>query len=57
MPSPNTENVGTDHASATNRENAQKSIGPRTETGKAASSKNRLTHGLCSTALILDGEH
>ena len=57
MLSPNTENFGTDHASATNRENAQKSTGPRTETGKAASSKNRLTHGLCSTALILDGEH
>ena len=31
-----------------NRRNAQKSTGPKTEKGKAASSQNRLAHGLCS---------
>ncbi len=45
-----------DQNAAINRENARKSTGPRTEAGKAASSKNRLTHGLCSTALLLEGE-
>jgi hypothetical protein len=40
----------------TNRENAAKSTGPRTPEGKAASSKNRLAHGLCSSSLILHGE-
>ncbi len=30
-----------------NRQNARKSTGPRTEAGKAISSKNRLAHGLC----------
>jgi hypothetical protein len=40
----------------TNRRNAAKSTGPRTEEGKAASSKNRLSHGLCSSSLILHGE-
>lgn len=39
-----------------NRQNAQKSTGPRTEAGKAASSKNRLAHGLCSSSLIIRGE-
>jgi hypothetical protein len=39
-----------------NRQNAQKSTGPRTEEGKAASSKNRLAHRLCSSSLILHGE-
>lgn len=40
----------------TNRQNARKSTGPRTEAGKAASSKNRLAHGLCSSSLIIYGE-
>ena len=31
---------------AANQANAQKSTGPKTEAGKAASSQNRLTHGL-----------
>jgi hypothetical protein len=31
---------------AANRENAQKSCGPKTETGKSISSQNRTTHGL-----------
>lgn len=39
-----------------NRQNARKSTGPRTAAGKAASSKNRLSHGLCSTSLLVFGE-
>ncbi len=39
-----------------NRQNAKKSTGPKTEKGKAASSKNRLAHGLCSESLIVGGE-
>jgi hypothetical protein len=39
-----------------NRENAQKSTGPRTEEGKRASSGNALRHGLCSRqAFIPEG--
>lgn len=41
---------------AANRENATKSTGPKTPEGKAASSKNRLAHGLCSSSLIIHGE-
>ena len=40
----------------TNRINAMKSTGPRTPEGKAASSQNRLAHGLCSSALLIRGE-
>ncbi len=36
--------------------NANGSTGPRTKEGKARSSKNRLDHGLCSAALLLDSE-
>jgi hypothetical protein len=36
-----------------NRENAQKSTGPRTAEGKAASSRNRLLHGLRANKHIL----
>ncbi len=39
-----------------NRLNAWRSTGPRTTAGKAASSKNRLAHGLCSRELLLTGE-
>ncbi|MCX6605248.1 MAG: hypothetical protein NTV52_16845 [Acidobacteria bacterium] len=39
-----------------NRANAQKSTGPKTQKGKAASSKNRLAHGLCSESLLVGGE-
>ena len=39
-----------------NRRNAMKSTGPRTPEGKAASSKNRLAHGLCSSSLLIRGE-
>ena len=40
-----------------NRQNAQKSTGPRTPEGKAASSRNGLTHGLSGDKhFILEGE-
>jgi hypothetical protein len=39
-----------------NRQNAAYSTGPKTPEGKAASSQNRLSHGLCSSALLLKGE-
>ncbi len=41
---------------AINRANARKSTGPRTAAGKAASSQNRLAHGLCSNRLLVLGE-
>jgi hypothetical protein len=40
-----------------NRANAQRSTGPRTEAGKAASSLNAATHGLCSRNVFLPGEN
>ena len=40
-----------------NRANAQKSTGPRTEEGKAASSRNRLSHGFAASATIMPGEN
>ncbi|MCX6603163.1 MAG: hypothetical protein NTV52_06175 [Acidobacteria bacterium] len=39
-----------------NRRNAMNSTGPRTAAGKAASSQNRLAHGLCSSTLLIRGE-
>lgn len=39
-----------------NRANAQHSTGPRTESGKLASSRNSLKHGLASGELIISGE-
>jgi hypothetical protein len=39
-----------------NQQNARQSTGPRTAAGKAASSKNRLAHGLCSSALLVGDE-
>ncbi|MCX6604814.1 MAG: hypothetical protein NTV52_14605 [Acidobacteria bacterium] len=39
-----------------NRRNAMNSTGPRTAAGKAASSPNRLAHGLCSSTLLIRGE-
>ena len=39
-----------------NRANAQHSTGPRTPEGKAVSCQNRLSHGLCSSSLLVPGE-
>ena len=39
-----------------NIENAQRSTGPRTEAGKAASSHNALKHGLTAQTVLLPGE-
>ena len=39
-----------------NRENAQKSTGPKTEAGKQASSRNAFKHSLYSERLIVPGE-
>ena len=39
-----------------NRENAQHSTGPRSSTGKVASSRNSLQHGLASGQIIMPGE-
>jgi hypothetical protein len=39
-----------------NRLNARKSTGPRTEAGKARSSRNATTHGLFCSGLVMPGE-
>jgi hypothetical protein len=39
-----------------NRSNARKSTGPRTDAGKAASSRNALKHGLCAATAVLPDE-
>ena len=39
-----------------NRENAQKSTGPKTEAGKQASSRNAFKHSLYSERLVVPGE-
>ena len=41
---------------AANRTNAQKSTGPRTETGKSIASKNSITHGLRSAHPVIEDE-
>jgi hypothetical protein len=43
--------------SDSNAQNAQKSTGPKTAVGKAASSQNARRHGVLSAQLILPGEH
>lgn len=40
-----------------NQANAQKSTGPKTEAGKATASRNRLSHGFASSAVIMPGEN
>src|SRR6476620_6454932 len=39
-----------------NRENAKKSVGPKTSAGKAVVSRNALKHGLLAQAAVLPGE-
>jgi hypothetical protein len=41
---------------AANKKNAQSSTGPKTESGKAQSSKNSLRHGLASDFFLMPGE-
>ncbi len=45
-----------EYKAETNRQNAQHSTGPRTSTGKLASSRNSLKHGLASGEVIIPGE-
>ena len=40
-----------------NRENAQKSTGPKTAAGREKSSRNRLSHGFYSSTLFIPGEN
>ena len=39
-----------------NRQNSQKSSGPKTEAGKARSCRNRLSHGFTSSVLFIADE-
>ena len=41
---------------AANRKNAQLSTGPKTDEGKAASSRNSFKHGLHSQKMVMEGE-
>jgi hypothetical protein len=56
MEQTNTRNHPTEAQIRANRENAKKSTGPRTSEGKAVSSRNGLTHGLCAEKFMLPGE-
>ena len=40
--------MSTEAQIAANRANAEQSTGPKTEEGKAASSRNHSSHGLCT---------
>ena len=49
--------MATPNQIAANKENSQKSTGPKTAEGKATSSLNRLSHGFASHATIIPGEN
>jgi len=40
-----------------NRQNAQKSTGPKTDAGKKTSSQNAVTHGLHATDIVINSPH
>ena len=42
---------------AANRQNAQKSTGPKTEAGKKKSSQNAISHGLHATDIVINSPH
>lgn len=48
--------MATDRQLRANRLNALKSTGPRTDEGKAASSRNALRHGLTAIHVVVQGE-
>lgn len=48
--------MATERQIAANRANALRSTGPKTDSGKARSSFNALTHGLTARAVVVDGE-
>lgn len=51
-----TDYMNSEMRASINRENAKKSTGPRSPAGKAASSRNRLDHGLCAETNFLPSE-
>ena len=48
--------MSTEKKTASNRNNAQKSTGPKSAEGKTIVSQNACTHGFLSRSLIIDGE-
>lgn len=48
--------MATDKQIAANRRNAQRSTGPKTESGKAHSSRNAVVHGITAKRLLIEGE-
>src|SRR6202035_3501714 len=48
--------MSTEKQNAANRQNAQKSTGPKTPEGRAAVRLNGVTHGLTAKTLVLKGE-
>lgn len=48
--------MASEKQTAANRRNAAKSTGPRSASGKAASSRNALKHGILSEHVVADGE-
>jgi hypothetical protein len=50
------EQITSENKTQANRENAQKSTGPRTDAGKAIVSRNAVRHGLLSNSLTFDSD-